>query len=1205
MGWIKDIVSPETRRWEEFYRNRFQHDRIVRSTHGVNCTGGCSWQIHVKDGIVTWETQQIDYPLLENSLPPYEPRGCQRGISYSWYLYSPLRIKYPLIRSALLDAYREKKRAANGDPMAAWKALQADTEARSKYQNARGKGGFRRASWDEVMEIMSVANIHTAQQYGPDRVIGFSPIPAMSMLSYASGARFLQLFGGVNLSFYDWYCDLPPAFPEIWGEQTDVCESADWYNAKMIADMGACLNMTRTPDCHFFAESRHNGTKTVVFSPDFSQVCKYADQWVPLHAGSDGAFWMAVTHVILKEFHHQKQTPFFLDYVKRYTDSPYLVQLEKDGEGYKPGRLLRAGDTLQYREVSNGDWKFLNIDSSTGDLVIPKGSSGSRWDSKQGNWNMKLENAEGDQPYDPVLTLLGRTDRVVQTAFTEFGLDQTVYRGVPVVEIETVDGPVLVTTVYDLTMSQYGVSRGLEGNYPADYSDKNAAYTPAWQEIFTGISADTVLQFAREWASTAEITGGKCMIIVGAGINHWYHGNLMYRAGAMALMLTGCVGKNGGGLNHYVGQEKLAPVDSWSSIAFARDHVPAARLQQAPIWHYINTCQYRYDGQFNRYNTVPDNDITNQHTADLIYKSVRMGWMPFFPQFNESTLRLCEEAIENGATNDDQIKQYVLEKLQKKELKYSVSDPEAPENFPRVWYIWRGNAILASMKGHEYALKHYLGTHSNAIGKDATEHTKEIKWHEFAPVGKMDLVVDLNFRMDSSALYSDIVLPAASWYEKADVNTTDMHSFIHPLSRAIPPVWEAKTDWNIFRDIAKATASAAARYMPGTHKDIVASAIAHDSAGEISQPQMKDWYLGECDPVPGKTTHNFTVVERDYTRLYERYITFGSRVRSTGLGAHGNSYHCADAWDEMISSNHFPVERTGEGVYPSLKEDEWAANVLLHMSTLTNGELNVRAYENAEKRTGLVLADLGAGSADVRIRYADLQAQPRRYNTSPLWSGLMNDGRAYSAYTYNVERLVPWRTLTGRQHFYMDHEMYIAFGENLPTYKPSPRPAAYGDLKETLERGEAKILNCLTPHGKWHIHSTYMENHRMLTLSRGMEPVWMSETDAADMGIRDNDWVEVHNDHGVYATRACVSARIPRGVCIVYHVPERTVSIPRSQLRGGKRAGGHNSLTRVHLKPNLLAGGYGQFSFAFNYWGPVAPNRDTHVMIKRMEKVVF
>lgn len=331
----------------------------------------------------------------------------------------------------------------------------------------------------------------------------------------------------------------------------------------MIADMGACLNMTRTPDCHFFAESRHNGTKAVVFAPDFSQVCKYADQWVPIHAGSDGAFWMAVTHVILEEYHHQKRTPFFLDYVKRYTDSPYLVKLEKDGERYRPGRLLRAAELPAYRGLSNGEWKFVNLDAASGRPVVPKGSSGSRWDEKPGNWNMKWENAADDAPYDPVLTLLGRADRVVATEFRDFGLDRTASRGVPAIEIETVDGPVLVTTVYDLTMAQYGVGRGLDGDYPRGYDDDKAAYTPAWQELFTGVSSATVLQFAREWAATAETTGGKCMIIVGAGINHWYHGNLMYRAGAMALMLTGCVGKNGGGLNHYVGQEKLAPVDSW------------------------------------------------------------------------------------------------------------------------------------------------------------------------------------------------------------------------------------------------------------------------------------------------------------------------------------------------------------------------------------------------------------------------------------------------------------------------------------------------------------------------------------------------------------------------------------------------------------------------------------------------------------------
>jgi len=327
MGFIKDLVSPESRAWESFYRNRFQHDKSVRSTHGANCTGGCSWNVHVKNGVVVWETQALDYPKLSGEIPPYEPRGCQKGASFSWYIYSPLRVKFPLIRGALLDLYRSEKAANGGDPVKAWEALQGDKEKRARYQRARGKGGFRRISWDEILEIIAASNIYTVKKYGPDRLIGFSPIPAMSMMSYAAGARYLQLMGGVSLSFYDWYCDLPNAFPEIFGEQTDVCESADWFNSKFVAITGANLGMTRVPDAHFFAEARHNGTKSVVFAPDFNATSKFADQWVPLHPGQDGALWLAVTHLLLKEYHHEKKTPYFLEYAKKYTDGPFLVEL--------------------------------------------------------------------------------------------------------------------------------------------------------------------------------------------------------------------------------------------------------------------------------------------------------------------------------------------------------------------------------------------------------------------------------------------------------------------------------------------------------------------------------------------------------------------------------------------------------------------------------------------------------------------------------------------------------------------------------------------------------------------------------------------------------------------------------------------------------------------------------------------------------------
>ncbi len=1205
-NWIRDDVSARQRNWEQFYRNRWQYDKVVRSTHGVNCTGGCTWNIHVKDGIVTWEMQGLDYPGLEHGLPPYEPRGCQRGISFSWYLYSPLRVKYPYVRGALLDMWLDA-RTEFSDPVEAWAALVQNPEKRHRWQKARGKGGFRRATWNTVLEIMAAANIYTIKQHGPDRIAGFSPIPAMSMISYAAGARLMQLLGGISLSFYDWYCDLPSASPETWGEQTDVAESADWYNAKLLAVTGSNLNMTRTPDCHFAAEARHNGTKMVVFSPDFSQVAKYADEWMAINAGQDGAWWMAVNHVLLKEFHHDKQTPYFLDYVKKYTDAPLLVELKKEADHYEAGQLLRANRLQKYAKEENGDWKFLMWDQKEATPKMPMGSVGHRWGKQKGKWNLQLKDGQDGSAIEPVLTFLGDHDAEVQVRFDDFGAGSSHLRGVPVKQIKTAKGTVTVATVYDLLMAQYGVPRGLSGDYPESYDD-DKPFTPAWSEKYTGLSRDNLIKFAREWGTTAEYTKGKCTIIIGAGINHWYHANLMYRAGIHALMFCGCVGVNGGGLAHYVGQEKLAPAESWGVIAFGRDWYPAPRLQNTPSWHYVHTDQWRYEKAFTDYHTVPQNQpegsLAEGHTMDVQVKAVRNGWMPFFPQFEKNPSKLVEEAIQaTGSREEKDIVAYVVEQLKQRKLKFAVEDPDAPQNWPRVWYIWRGNALMASAKGHEYFLKHYLGTHTNTVADDdfAKDAVKEVTWQDDAPTGKMDLVVDLNFRMDTSALYSDIVLPAATWYEKADLNSTDMHSFIHPLSQAVPPCWESKSDWEIFKLIAKKVSELAQKHFPEPVPDLVAKPLAHDTPAEIAQPEIKDWATGEVEPIPGKTMPGLQLVWRDYKNLYNQFISFGPLAKKNGLGAHGTHYAIDDLYDEVVQSQR---AQTWNGQsFPSMEEDEEVCNMILTFATVTNGELAYRSYKNMEEKVGLPLADLAEKTRGLRTSYKDLQSQPRRFVNSPMWSGLVTDGRAYSPFTYNVEKLVPWRTLTGRQQFYLDHPAYIQFGEHLPTYKPKPTPAQYADLNFSEKNEKSMMLNFLTPHGKWHIHSTYGDNHRMTTLSRGVEPFWMNEQDAAELGIKDNDWVEVFNDHGVVVTRACVSARIPRGICIQYHSPERTYSVPKSPLRGNRRGGGHNSLTRTRLKPNFLIGGYGQFTYHFNYWGPTGCNRDTHILVRKLPEL--
>jgi len=1168
--------------------------------------------VYVKEGLVAWEMQAVDYPHLAPELPPYEPRGCQRGISASWYVYSPLRVKYPYVRGALMGLWRDA-RDRHADPVDAWAYIVENPEKRARYQRARGKGGFVRASWDEVLELIAASCLYTVRKWGPDRILGFSPIPAMSYFSYASGSRFLQLLGGSVLSFYDWYCDLPNAFPEVWGDQTDVCESADWYNSKYIVSMGSNVSMTRTPDVHFISEARHEGAKFVVFAPDFSQSAKYADWWIPIKAGQDAALWLAVDHVIMKEFHADRQTPYFADYVKRFTDSPFLVELTKTEGGYQAGQLLRANRIDRYRNAEHGDWKLLVFDRASGEPRMPQGTVGFRWGEPKGQWNLDLVDGADGSAIDPEVTLIDRHDDVLPVEFNDFGRSTTVRRGVPVRYIATPDGRVPVTTVFDLLAAQLGVGRGLDGEYPTSYDDVGA-YTPAWQEAYTGIDRETVIRFAREFAANAEATSGKSMIIIGAGVNQWYHNNLNYRAPITALLLCGCCGRNGGGLNHYVGQEKVAPIAAWASIAFGLDWGVPPRRQQTPIWHYIESDQWRYEGPFTDYAAVPpDARWAKGHAADRVAQSVRMGWMPFYPQFDESPLETVRQAEAAGAMTPAEIASNIVDRLKSGDLRFAVERPDAEENWPRVWFIWRANAITSSAKGHEYFLRHYLGTHDNIVSSEVAnaEMVEEVEIDGLAPRGKMDLVVDLNFRMDTSALYSDVVLPAAMWYEKNDLNSTDLHSFMHPLGAAVPPSWESRTDWDIFRMLARKISDMAPRYFPAPFRDVVTLPLAHDTPDELAQPQILDWKRGECEPIPGRTMPHIRVVERDYANLYNRFISLGPAARQNGISANGVQIPIQRQYDEMLQqpSNGSPDPRRtrcvewGGNRYPSLEDTLDASNVLLNIAPETNGEVAFAAFEHEQERVGKPLTGLAEDTRAVRMTFADLANQPKRILTSPVWSGNVNNGRAYAAWCLNVENQVPWRTLTGRQSLYLDHPLYLDFGEGLPTFKPRFGESEGGDLRNSKRDSQTLLLSYLTPHGKWHIHSTYFDNLRMLTMARGLEPCWINDKDAASVGLVDNDWVEVHNDNGVMVTRIAVSSRVQQGTCMVYHAPERTISVPKSQIRGGRRAGAHNSLSRTRVNPVLLAGGYAQFTFGFNYWGPVGVNRDTRVLVKKLSRL--
>jgi nitrate reductase alpha subunit len=224
--------------------------------------------------------------------------------------------------------------------------------------------------------------------------------------------------------------------------------------------------------------------------------------------------------------------------------------------------------------------------------------------------------------------------------------------------------------------------------------------------------------------------------------------------------------------------------------------------------------------------------------------------------------------------------------------------------------------------------------------------------------------------------------------------------------------------------------------------------------------------------------------------------------------------------------------------------------------------------------------------------------------TSPEWSGSETGGRRYAPFTVNVERLKPWHTLTGRMHFFLDHDWMRDLGEALPTYRPPlDMHRLFGEPTLGVDGAKQVTVRYLTPHSKWSIHSEYQDNLFMLSLSRGGPTIWLSPADAAAIGVADNDWMECVNANGVLVGRAIVSHRMPEGVVYVHHAQERIIDVPKSEATG-RRGGIHNSVTRLLVKPTHLIGGYAQLSYTFNYLGPTGNQRDIVSTIRRRSQEV-
>lgn len=371
--------------------------------------------------------------------------------------------------------------------------------------------------------------------------------------------------------------------------------------------------------------------------------------------------------------------------------------------------------------------------------------------------------------------------------------------------------------------------------------------------------------------------------------------------------------------------------------------------------------------------------------------------------------------------------------------------PLYPQNGrdPKVFICYRGN-WLNNAKGLDYVLRNL--------------------WP------KMDLTVDINFRMDSTALYSDVVLPGAHWYEKTDLSMTEEHTFIHMTEPAIAPLWESKPDWEIFALLAK-------------------------KVGEVAEKKGFTKYFDE----------KYNVV-RDLTKLYDLQIDGGK-----------------------------------------LETDAQACQFIL---------------DSAPQTEGITLE---------MIR----EQGPQRFKSN--WTSPMKEGVPYTPLQNFVIKKKPWPTLTGREQFYIDHPTFFELGVELPVYK-----APVDADKYPLRFG--------TPHGRYGIHSTWKDNILQLRLQRGGPMIEISPVDAAARGIKDNDWVEVFNDHGRSVVRCKIRSGEQAGHVSMFHEPEMYMD-----LMGGTS----QSPLPVRITPTALVGNYAHLKFKPNYYGPGGTQRDARVEVRR------
>ncbi|MCC7078474.1 MAG: molybdopterin-dependent oxidoreductase [Acidimicrobiia bacterium] len=738
------------------YRDRWRWDKVTWGTHCLNCLGTCPYRVYTRDGTILFEEPAAELPVIEAGVPDMNPLSCQKGSAWSRQLSGKDRILTPLRRVG-----------------------------------ERGGGEWEEVSWDDALTEIAEAIVEAIDIEGPESVV-FEETVEGGLLTQAPVTRFAGLLGAVTLDANGLVNDFPTGQHITFGKFSCASTVDDTFHSDVILAWHSNPAYTSIPYFHYIPEARYSGAQVVAISPDYTPTAALADMHVPIRAGTDAAFALAMCKVVIDEGLAD------LDFVRSQTDLALLVETGT--------RTFLRGPEIDPNEPEDRFWFW---DAAAGLTKAPRDT-------------LKLDGLAPE--------LEGRW---------KVGLSDGT-------EVE-------VTTVYELLRER------LRG------------YEPEAATEMCGVAPDVIRDLARR------IAKGRTKILEGFNACKYYHGDLMERSMCLLLALTGNWGRPGTGIQGLA----LAGLDGF--LIFAMKNRPGLE-ETIGILDGVDGAMESFREQ--------DPEASDEIVGTQLLQMAVVGGTSTPPVFFNYHHAGYDDAWNRMEWSDPS-----MEKTFGEYLGEAVS---------RGW--WGGLTRPGSDTDPQVFFA--VGTNPLRRARGGRNKVLETLWP------KLEMIVTVDFRMSTTALHSDIILPVAMQYERPNVQYAITHTFRLGFSdKAVDPPGEAKTEWEIFQLLAEKVTEAAAaagldEYLDGRRRtrtlDDLRSRFTMNGAFEKEPAVLDEWLRdsGEAGTLPFGTS-------------LDRLREAGS-VRYSGLGKFAPGLSVAADVDPAKVLTAFGWHVDDGVVYPTL-----------------------------------------------------------------------------------------------------------------------------------------------------------------------------------------------------------------------------------------------------------------------------------------------